>query len=46
MANKGLATRQKMQLRVIPAAKPRNPLAVAAKQRVAGPHVKTVSAQR
>jgi hypothetical protein len=46
MANKGLATRQKMQLRVIPAPKPRNPLAVAAKQRVAGAHVKTKSAQR
>lgn len=47
MANKALATRQKMQFRLKPAAlKPRNPLAAAAKQRSAGPHVKSVSAQR
>lgn len=49
MANKALATRQKMRLRIEPSqqfGKPRNPLAVAAKLRSAGPHVKTKSAQR
>jgi hypothetical protein len=46
MANKALATRQKMQFRVEPSQKPRNPFAALAKHRVAGPHVKSVSAQR
>ena len=49
MANKALATRQKMRIKVEPSqayAKPRNPVAVAAKQRAAGAHVKTVSGQR
>ena len=50
MANKALATRQKMRLK--PAAvpqqlgKPRVPLAVAAKLRSAGPHTKGATAQR
>jgi hypothetical protein len=49
MANKALATRQKMRLKVEPSqqfGKPRNPLAVAAKLRAAGPHVKGKTAQR
>ena len=49
MANKALATRQKMRLRIEPSqtfGKPRNPLAALAKQRAAGAHVKTTSAQR
>jgi hypothetical protein len=49
MANKALATRQKMRIKLEPSqtiAKPRNPVAVAAKQRAAGPHVKPHSAQR
>jgi hypothetical protein len=49
MANKELAKRQKLVIRVEPsqrALKPRNPVALPAKQRVAGPHKKTVSAQR
>lgn len=46
MANKALATRQKMQFRVEPSQKPRNPVAVAAKLRAAGPHAKPASAQR
>jgi hypothetical protein len=49
MANKALATRQKMTMRVEPSqkfGKPRNPFAVAAQQRVAGPHKKSASAQR
>lgn len=46
MANKALATRQKMQFRVEPSQKPRNPVAVAAKQRRAGLHVKSASAER
>ncbi|MGZ8290037.1 MAG: hypothetical protein ACXW2U_20155 [Telluria sp.] len=49
MANKALATRQKMQIRIEPSqnfGKPRNPVAVAAKQRAAGAHIKTKSAQR
>ncbi|MBY0237793.1 MAG: hypothetical protein K2X55_00615 [Burkholderiaceae bacterium] len=45
MANKALATRQKMQFRVTPA-KPRNPYAALAKNRSAGPHGKSPSAQR
>jgi hypothetical protein len=45
MANKALATRQKMRLLAKPG-KPRNPLAAMAKNRVAGPHVKTESAAR
>lgn len=43
MANKALAKRQKMTIRVEPsqkALKPRNPIALAAKQRVAGSHRK------
>jgi len=46
MANKGLATRQKMRLRVEPSAKPRNPFAALAKARAAGPHEKSKSAER
>lgn len=46
MANKALATRQKMQFRVEPSAKPRNPYAALAKQRAAGPHAKPQAAQR
>ena len=52
MANKALATRQKMRLLAKPGApmglagKPRNPFAGFAKNRSAGPHVKTESAQR
>ena len=47
MANKALAKLQKMTIRLEPSQKaPRNPFAVAAKQRVAGPHQKSVSAQR
>ncbi|SHN68208.1 hypothetical protein SAMN05192549_112128 [Duganella sacchari] len=49
MANKALATRQKMTMRVEPSQKaPRNPVAVAAKLRVggAGPHAKPQSADR
>ncbi|GAB3449621.1 hypothetical protein NX773_18155 [Massilia solisilvae] len=51
MANKALATRQKMRLLAkpgVPSAlgKPRNPFAGFAKNRSAGPHVKTESAQR
>jgi hypothetical protein len=51
MANKALATRQKMRLlaRAGPPAalgKPRNPFAGFAKSRSAGAHVKTESAQR
>jgi hypothetical protein len=49
MANKALAKRQKMTIRVEPsqrALKPRNPIALAAKQRVAGSHRKDVSAER
>ena len=46
MANKGLATRQKMLFRVQPSGKPRNPVAVAAKQRAAGPHRKDTAAER
>jgi hypothetical protein len=49
MANKELAKRQKLAIRVEPsqrALKPRNPVALPAKQRVAGPHGKTASGQR
>jgi hypothetical protein len=49
MANKGLATRQKMRLKVEPSqqfGKPRNPIAVAAKLRAAGPHKKGATAVR
>jgi len=43
MANKALATRQKMRIRVEPSqnfGKPRNPIAQLAKARVAGAHDK------
>jgi hypothetical protein len=49
MANKALARRQRLSYRVEPsqtALKPRNPVAIAAKQRNAGPHQKSASAQR
>ena len=47
MANKALATRQKMTMRIEPSQKaPRNPVAVAAKLRAAGPHAKPLSAER
>lgn len=48
MANKALATRQKMQFRVEPSQKPRNPVALAAKARAggAGPHAKPHAADR
>jgi len=49
MANKELAKRQKLTIRVEPsqrALKPRNPVAVAAKQRVAGAHRKSPSGER
>ncbi|MBJ7310096.1 hypothetical protein ACFOLJ_08055 [Rugamonas sp. CCM 8940] len=48
MANKALATRQKMQFRIEPSQKPRNPVAVAAKARAggAGPHAKPPTGQR
>jgi hypothetical protein len=49
MANKALAKRQKLTIRVEPASrslKPRNPFAVAAKQRAAGVHRKSASAER
>ena len=49
MANKALATRQKMMLRAMPAqqvGKPRNPIAALAKARSAGPHAKPVSSER
>jgi hypothetical protein len=49
MANKALATRQKMRLRIEPSqqfGKPRNPVAVAAKVRAAGPHAKPLSTER
>ena len=47
MANKALATRQKLHFRVEPAQKallPRNPFALAAKQRKAGSHQKNAAA--
>jgi hypothetical protein len=49
MANKALAKRQKLAFRIEPSQKglkPRNPVALAAKQRAAGPHRKTGSAAR
>lgn len=49
MANKALSKRQKLVIRVEPsqkALKPRNPIALAAKQRVAGSHRKSGTAQR
>lgn len=49
MANKALATRQKMRLRVEPSqqfGKPRNPVAALAKARAAGPHAKPLSSER
>jgi len=47
MANKALATRQKMRIRIEPSQKPpRNPFALAARQRVAGPHQKSATGQR
>ncbi len=50
MANKALATRQKMRLTVAPvivkSSKPRNPVAVAAKLRAAGPHAKGPGQER
>jgi hypothetical protein len=49
MANKALATRQKMRIHVEPSqqfGKPRNPVAVAAKQRAAGPHAKGQASER
>ena len=48
MANKALATRQKMRLRVAPAPplKPRNPFAGFAKARAAGAHDKPVASER
>lgn len=48
MANKALATRQKMRLRVAPSPplKPRNPFAGFAKARAAGSHAKTTASER
>jgi hypothetical protein len=49
MANKALATRQKMQFRAQTTqqlGKPRNPVAVAARLRAAGPHAKGPASQR
>ena len=49
MANKALATRQKMRLRVEPSqnfGKPRNPIAALAKARAAGPYAKPLSSER
>ena len=49
MANKALATRKKMRLRIEPSqqfGKPRNPLAALAKARAAGPHAKPLSSER
>jgi hypothetical protein len=49
MANKALSKRQKLMLRTEPgraALKPRNPFAVAARERGAGTHRKDASAQR
>jgi hypothetical protein len=48
MANKALATRQRMMLRVepVPPLKPRNPFAGFAKQRAAGSHAKPVATER
>jgi len=48
MANKALATRQKMRLHVEPSppVKPRNPFAGFAKARAAGSHAKTTASER
>jgi len=48
MANKALATRQKMRLRVepTPPLKPRNPFAGFAKARAAGTHAKPEASER
>jgi hypothetical protein len=48
MANKALATRQKMRLRIepTPPLKPRNPFAALAKDRSAGAHAKPLSSER
>ena len=49
MANKALATRNKMRLTVAPSqqvAKVRNPVAAAAKLRAAGPHAKGPAQER
>ncbi|HCE08084.1 MAG TPA: hypothetical protein DIT28_05480 [Oxalobacteraceae bacterium] len=49
MANKTLGTRQKLGFRIEPSqkiSKPRNPIAVAAKLRAAGPHRKKISGRR
>jgi hypothetical protein len=49
MANKALAKRQKLTIRIEPSQrplKPRNPIALPAKQRVAGAHQKSESGQR
>ena len=49
MANKALATRQKMRLRIEPSqqfGKPRNPVAALAKARSAGVHAKPLSSER
>ena len=49
MANKALATRQKMRLLAKPGpppGKPRNPFAGLAKQRAAGPHGRSEGATR
>ena len=49
MANKALATRQKLQVRLEPSqrvSKVRNPVALAAKLRVGGSHAKGASTQR
>ena len=45
MANKALATRQKMRL-TLKLTPPRNPVAVAAKLRAAGPHAKGPAQER
>lgn len=49
MARKSVSNRQKLSFRIEPsqrALKPRNPVAIAAKQRAAGPHRKTNAANR
>ncbi|MDQ7969029.1 MAG: hypothetical protein REI95_05240 [Oxalicibacterium faecigallinarum] len=47
MANKALAKRQRMTIRQEPSQKaPRNPFALAAKQRAAGPHQPAKLSQR
>jgi hypothetical protein len=49
MANKSLGTRQKLSFRIEPSqqsAKPRNPVAVAAKLRKGGAHRKSASSLR